>query len=457
MTTLPNIPAAALARRVIKRLRDSGFEAYLAGGCVRDAVMGREPKDFDVATSALPDQVEGMFSHTVAVGKAFGVIVVLDDAIDGLSVEVATFRHDGPYLDGRHPSSVRFTTAAEDAARRDFTINALFMDPETGEVHDFVGGLADIENRVIRAVGEPRARFAEDKLRLMRAVRFAAALNFDIEEATWQVVSEMGGDLLVVSAERIGAELTKMLLSRGQSRAFRLMFESGLLDVVLPEVAAMFGVQQPPEFHPEGDVFTHTMLALDLMPYPVTITLALGVLLHDVAKPPTFDDGTDRIRFNGHDKLGAEMAGTILRRLKFPVETIVRVQSLITDHLKFMNAHKMKTSTLKRFVRKPHFDEDLELHRIDCLAGPGTLETYHFLKAKLAQFEREPETLRPQLPIDGHDLKTLGLPPGPLYKELLAALEDEILEGRIQGKDQALEFVKRLSQEKQEPGAPATG
>ncbi|MCG3181972.1 MAG: CCA-adding enzyme [Planctomycetes bacterium] len=443
MIELPNIPAVALAKRVVRVLRAAGHEALLAGGCVRDLLLKREPKDYDVATSATPDQVEALFPRTVAVGKAFGVIKVLDETIEGLDVEVATFRFDGPYLDGRHPSSVRFTSAAEDAARRDFTINALFLDPESGEVHDYVGGLKDLDARLIRAVGDPRVRFKEDKLRLLRAIRFAAGLNFDIDDATLQAVSDMSAEIKVVSAERIQAELSRLLTTCGQSRGFRLMLETGLLDAILPEISAMVGVQQPPEFHPEGDVWVHTMLALDLMPHPVSLTLALGVLLHDVGKPPTFDDSTDRIRFNGHDKLGAEMAGEILRRLKFPTEVITRVQSLVEDHLRFINVPKMKTATLKRFVRKPHFDEDLELHRIDCLAGPGTLETYKYVLAKLHEFQREPEKLKPRLPIDGNDLKALGLPPGPRYKELLTAVEDEILEGRLETREQALEFVKQ--------------
>lgn len=443
MKELPNIPAVALARRVIRTLTGAGHEALLAGGCVRDLLIGRDPTDYDVATSASPDEVEALFDRTVPVGKSFGVIKVLDEQLDGLDVEVATFRHDGPYLDGRHPSRVEFTNALEDAARRDFTVNALFMDPETGEIHDYVNGVQDIERKVIRAVGDPRVRFKEDKLRLLRAVRFACGLGFTIEDETFSAVTEMAAEVNQCSAERIQGELTKMLTSRGQSRGFRLMFETGLLDAILPEISAMVGVEQPPEFHPEGDVFTHTMLALDLMPHPVTITLALGVLLHDVGKPPTFDDSTDRIRFNGHDKLGAEMAGRILRRLKYPREVIARVKSLIEDHLKFINVPKMKASTLKRFVRKANFDEDLELHRIDCLAGPGKLDTYHYVRRKLAEFKREPDKLKPKLPIDGNDLKELGLKPGPRFKDLLTAVEDEVLEGRIETREQALAFVKQ--------------
>jgi poly(A) polymerase len=439
---LPNIPVTALARRVIGTLREQGHEALLAGGCVRDLLIGREPKDYDVATSATPDEVEAAFPRTVAVGKQFGVIRVVHEELP-LAIEVATFRHDGPYLDGRHPSNVRFTSAPEDAARRDFTINALFLDPETSEVHDYVNGLRDLDAKIIRAVGDPRVRFAEDKLRLLRAVRFAAGLNFEIDEETLAAVKVMAEQVTVCSAERIRDELTRMITQPGATRGLRLMFETGLLDALLPEISAMYGVQQPPEFHPEGDVFTHTLLAMDLMHKPASVTLALGVLLHDVAKPPTFDDSTDRIRFNGHDALGAEMAGKILSRLKYPGEVTERVQSLIADHLKFINVPKMKTSTLKRFLRKPHFEEDLEMHRIDCLAGPGTLDTYQYVKRKLAEFNAQgEEQLQPKLPIDGKDLIELGLQPGPKFKALLAAVEDEVLEGRVTTKVQAIEFVK---------------
>lgn len=443
MMSLPSIPATALARRIIRELRAHGHEALLAGGCVRDLLLNREPKDYDVATSATPEEVEALFPRTVAVGRQFGVIRVLHDSLP-IAIEVATFRHDGSYLDGRHPSSVTFTNAVEDAARRDFTINALFLDPEGGEVHDFVNGLRDLEARVIRAVGDPRVRFAEDKLRLLRALRFASALNFEIDDATLEAVRAMAAEVRVCSPERIRDELSRMVTSVGASRGLRLMFETGLLDAILPEISAMYGVQQPPEFHPEGDVFTHTLLAMDLMEKPASITLALGVLLHDVGKPPTFDDSTDRIRFNGHDKLGAEVAGEMLTRLRFPNDVIERVQSMIADHLKFMNVQKMKTSTLKRFLRKPHFDEDLELHRIDCLAGPGTLDTYRFVKQKLEEFRREgfEKTLKPKLPINGKDLLELGLKPGPRIKQLLSAVEDEVLEGRLAGRDEALEFVK---------------
>jgi tRNA nucleotidyltransferase/poly(A) polymerase len=440
MMHLPPSPASAFARRVIRALREAGHEALLAGGCVRDLLLHAAPKDYDIATSARPDDIEALFDHTVAVGKAFGVIQVLDE-LPGVYVEVATFRHDGPYLDGRHPSTVTFSSAAEDAARRDFTINALFLDPETGEVHDYVGGLADLNARVIRAVGEPRVRFGEDKLRLLRAVRFAAGLNFELDDATLAAVREMASQITVCSAERIRDELIKMLTIAGRARGFRLMFETGLLDAILPEISAMHGVAQPPQYHPEGDVFTHTLLALDLLPSPCSLTLALGVLLHDVAKPPTFDDSGDRIRFHGHDALGARMSGDILRRLKFPNEVIERVQSLVADHLKFMNLDNMRPATLKRFLRKPHFDEDLELHRIDCLAGAGRLETWKLTRRNLAAMREE--DLRPKVPITGRDLIELGMKPGPEFKALLAAIEDEMLEGRVKTREEALAFVRQ--------------
>ncbi|MBX3459740.1 MAG: CCA tRNA nucleotidyltransferase [Planctomycetes bacterium] len=424
-------------------MRGAGHEALLAGGCVRDLLLGREPKDYDVATSALPDAVEALFARTVPVGKSFGVIRVLDDD-DNIAVEVATFRHDGPYLDGRHPSAVTFTDARQDAARRDFTINAMFLDPEAGQVIDHHGGQADLKRGVIRAVGEPRARFEEDKLRLLRAVRFAAGLGFDIEPATWAALCDMAPQVAVCSGERIRDELSKMITNVGAARGLRLMQRSGLMQAILPEVAVMEATPQSPEHHPEGDVFTHTLLGMDVMFKPATVTLALGVLFHDIAKPPTMRHEGERITFHGHDKLGGEMAVKVMQRLRYPGEVMERVKSLIDDHLKFINVPKMKTATLKRLLRKPHFDEDLELHRIDCLAGPNRLGTYHLVKQRLAEFERQgaERALRPKVPIDGRDLIAMGLQPGPKFKELLHALEDEMLEGRVSTRDEAVAFVK---------------
>ncbi|MHC4841093.1 MAG: CCA tRNA nucleotidyltransferase [Planctomycetota bacterium] len=445
---LPSTTEASFAAYVVGTLTGAGHKALLAGGCVRDLLLGNEPKDYDVATSATPDEVEALFEHTVAVGKAFGVIIVHGN---DCAVEVATFRADGDYSDGRRPDSVRFTNAEEDAKRRDFTINALFLDVATGEIIDYVDGQKDLERGVVRAVGDPAQRFNEDKLRLLRAIRFAANMKFKLDNETKQAVVNIAGDVATCSAERIQAELSKLLTRGNASDGFRMMSETGLLQVILPEIESMHGVDQPPQYHPEGDVFIHTMLALDKLQESPSLTLALGVLLHDVGKPPTFDDTTDRIRFNGHDKLGAEMTRTILRRLKYSTDVVDRVVSLVADHLRFINVPKMKTSTLKRFFRKPHFDEDLALHRADCLAGSGHLETWEYAKNKLAEFEAEPEILRPKLPIDGRDLIALGLQPGPYFKELLHELEDEVLEGRLSTRDEAISFVQASLKENPRP------
>ncbi|MDC1141842.1 CCA tRNA nucleotidyltransferase [Planctomycetota bacterium] len=438
---LPETIEAQFATKVITTLKASGHEALLAGGCVRDLLLGKEPQDYDVATSATPDQVEAIFPRTVPVGKAFGVVIVHGD---NCAVEVATFRSDGNYSDGRRPDSVTFTNAEEDAKRRDFTINALFLDVASGEVIDYVNGQSDLTHQVIRAVGDPAQRFREDKLRLLRAVRFAANLKFTIDTHTEQAVTDAATDVATCSAERIQAEVSKLLTRGNAGDGFRQMSKLGLLRVILPEIEAMHGVEQPPEYHPEGDVFIHTMRAVDLLPANPPLTLALGVLLHDVGKPPTFNDTTDRVRFNGHDKLGAEMTRKILRRLKYSTEIVDRVVSLVADHLRFMNAPKMKTSTLKRFFRKPHFRDDLALHRIDCLAGSGNVETWEFAAAKLAELGSEPEKLRPTLPIDGRDLIELGIKPGPRFKQILIAMEDEVLEGRVSTRDEAIAFVREL-------------
>ncbi|MCF6227814.1 MAG: CCA tRNA nucleotidyltransferase [Planctomycetes bacterium] len=438
---LPNTSEARFATHVVSKLKAAGYEALLAGGCVRDLLLGNEPKDYDIATSASPNDVETWFERTIAVGKAFGVIVVQGE---DCAVEVATFRADGDYSDGRRPDSVRFTNAQEDAERRDFTINALFLDVESGKVIDYVDGQSDLTCQVIRAVGDPAKRFAEDKLRLLRAVRFAANLKFEIEPATKAAITAASSDVATCSAERIQAELTKLLTRGNASHGFRLMSETGLLKVILPEIEAMHGVEQPPEHHPEGDVFIHTMLALDHLPADASLTVRLAALLHDVGKPETFKVLNERIRFIGHDSLGSGIAWQILNRLKFSTEVIRRVVFLVSDHLRFMNVQKMKTSTLKRFFREPYFEELLILHRADCLAGSGNLEDYEFAVQKLKEFKSDPEILHPKLPIDGSDLIELGLEPGPEFKALLRAIEDEVLEGRLNTREQALEFVKSL-------------
>ena len=431
----------ALAKRIVERLRSAGHEAYFAGGCVRDRLLGlAEPTgDFDVATSARPEEVQRLFRHTVAVGAQFGVILVVEG---DTRVEVATFRADDAYVDGRHPTAVRFTTAEEDAERRDFTINGMFADPFTGEIKDYVGGREDLERRVVRAIGDPRRRFEEDKLRLVRAVRLAARLDFSIEPATAEAIREMASTIAQVSAERIGDEVVKILTEGAARRGFGSLAEHGLLGQILPEVEAMNGVEQGAEFHPEGDVFTHTLLALgfvDESPLK-SETLALGVLLHDVAKRECFARRDGKITFYGHCERGAEMARDICRRLRRPNAVAERVAWLVKDHLRLLNAPDMRIATLKRFLRQEGIEELLELCRIDASASNGNLSYYDFCRARLAEFGQE--DIKPAPLVSGDDLIALGHRPGPSFKEILEAVEEAQLEGTLRDRDQAIEFVR---------------
>ncbi|MFB3906303.1 MAG: CCA tRNA nucleotidyltransferase [Acidobacteriota bacterium] len=421
---------------IVKTLSAARHQALFAGGVVRDLVLKRPISDIDVATSALPHEVEALFSHTVAVGKQFGVMIVI---LDDIHYEVATFRAEAGYLDSRHPSSVRFTGAEEDAGRRDFTVNALFLDPLTRKIIDYAGGLEDLKRRLIRTVGDPAARLEEDKLRILRAVRFACQLGFDIDSGTWAEVKRRAGELLRVSWERIRDELIKILTGPAPARGLDLLSDSGILDVILPEVAAMRGVPQPPEFHPEGDVFVHTRLMFETAGQVADPILALAILLHDVGKPPTLTV-RDRIRFDGHDQKGAELAEAIGRRLRLPGEQIEEVTELVREHLRFIPVQEMRESTLKRFLRKENVEKHLELHRLDCLASHGDLTSYDFCRAKLAEFSKE--AMRPAPLLNGYDLIALGLAPGPLFSEILAKLEDLQLEGKILSRDQALEWVR---------------
>lgn len=433
-----DVGTEALARSICGRLRTAGHDAYLVGGCVRDLLLGREPLDFDVATNARPDEVTALFPRSGLVGAHFGVVLVREG---GAEVEVATFRSDREYLDGRRPESVHFETSPrEDALRRDFTINALFLDPATEEILDFTGGRADLDARIIRAIGHPLARFREDHLRLLRAVRFAARFGFTIEPATASAIRELALMIRQVSAERVRDELVRILTEGGARRGFELLDELGLLPEILPEIAAMKGVAQPPEFHPEGDVWTHTLLMLESLENP-TPTLALGVLLHDVGKPPTFRIA-GRIRFDGHVEVGAKMAVEILGRLRFSSDEISRVQELVLQHMKFKDALRMKPSTLKRFLRMPHFNEHMELHRLDCRSSHRRLEAYQFVQGKLAALS--PDELKPAPLIGGDDLIALGYTPGPVFKETLTAVEDAQLEGRIGTREEALELAESL-------------
>ena len=429
------------ATHICSTLRAAGHQAYLVGGCVRDLELGREPADDDVATDARPERVQQLFPESVDVGARFGVILV---ANDGMQIEVATFRSDIGYSDGRHPDRVEYSsTPEEDVRRRDFTINGLMLDPETGQLLDFVGGLNDIRARVVRAIGAPELRFAEDKLRMVRAVRFAARLGYTIEPATFSAIVAAAPQITQVSAERLRDELTKILIEGAARRGFELLGETRLLSVLLPEVSKMKGVEQPPQFHPEGDVWIHTRMMLENLPAGVPATLAWAVLLHDVGKPPTFVSAErtgDRIRFDGHAEIGARMAEVICKRLRFSTSDTEQIVSLIANHLRFKDVFDMRPATLKRFVRLDRFDEHLELHRLDCSASHRNLQAYEFVRHFLQ--ETPPEEVRPPRLVTGEDLKQMGLVPGPQFKEILGSIEEAQLNGRLQSREEALDFVR---------------
>jgi poly(A) polymerase len=444
---MPSLLQSA-ATDVVRTLRQAGHQAYLVGGCVRDLLLGREPEDFDVATDATPDQVMRLFPQTYAVGVKFGVVLVpveptSNDQPPATVIEVATFRSDGLYSDGRRPDQVTYTKdAKEDVQRRDFTINGLLLDPlKNDEVLDYVGGRADLAAKTIRTIGEPGHRFAEDKLRMLRAVRFAARFGYQIEPRTLAAICAQTKEIGQVSRERVRDELVKMLTEGRARRAFELLDETGLLGEVLPEVAAMKGVEQPPQFHPEGDVWLHTLLLLAGLRAGCSPTLAVGALLHDVGKPPTFRRAPDRIRFDGHAEVGAKMAEEICRRLRFSNHETEQICALVASHLRFIDAPRMKESTLKRFLRLPKFDEHLELHRLDCLASHGGLELYEFVRQKIAL--TPPEQIRPRPLITGDDLIAAGYAPGPRFKEIISAVEDAQLEGTLADKVAAMEFVRQ--------------
>jgi len=456
---------------VIRTLREHGHQAYLVGGCVRDLLLHREPADYDVATDATPRDVMRIFPETYAVGAQFGVVLV---PIDGLTahdleqaahreeqedqtpteaakhhaIEVATFRSDGLYTDGRHPDQVRFSkTAEEDVQRRDFTINGLLLDPldpesqPNGKLIDYVGGRADLDAGIIRTVGDAKRRFAEDKLRMLRAIRFAARFEYQIDPATFAAIQRLAANIHQVSRERIREELTKMLTEGHAKRAFELLDQSGLLHEVLPEIEKMKGVQQPPEYHPEGDVFIHTLGLLEQLPAGVSRTLAWGALLHDVGKPPTFRVAPDRIRFDGHVEVGEAMARDIAHRLRMSNDDTEQILALVHNHMKFADAMKMKQSTLKRFMRLPNFPEHLALHRLDCLSSHANLQMYDFVSDKLK--ETPPAEIRPEPLVSGDDLIALGHRPGPVFREILSAVEDQQLEGTLTTREAALDFVTR--------------
>jgi poly(A) polymerase len=438
-----------LAEEICRKLRDAGHQAYLVGGCVRDILLGREPADYDVSTDATPDRVQRLFPHSVAVGAQFGVIIVLEDsrAKDSPQVEVATFRSDIGYSDGRHPDRVVYTSSAqEDVKRRDFTINALLFDPATGQVFDYVGGKEDLKAGIIRAIGDAEQRFREDKLRMVRAVRFAARFRYAIEAKTFAAISRLAAEIHQVSPERLRDELTKLLIEGAARRGFELLDETRLLPELLPEIAKMKGVKQPPQFHPEGDVWVHTLLVIDKLLAGCSPMLAWGALLHDVGKPPTFTPpaGPDgRIRFDEHAEVGSRMAEQICRRFRFSNDETEHVAALVANHMRFKDVLRMKPATLKRFVRLEDFGEHLELHRLDSSSSNGHLENYEFMKKFLA--ETPPDKVRPPRLISGEDLIALGLKPGPTFKSLLDAVEEAQLNGGIESREEAIQFVKERS------------
>lgn len=423
------------AKRILETLHRHGHEALLAGGCVRDRLRRVAPKDFDIATSATPDEVQKIFPKTIPVGAHFGVVLVVES---GTPFEVATFRAESGYQDGRRPTQVSFTGVEEDAKRRDFTVNGLYFDIRSQKVLDFVGGAADLGKKVIRTIGDARERFEEDHLRILRAARFATQLGFTIDPGVEKAMRELAPLITKVSAERVREELSKILTSARPAEGLRLLDRMGLLSLILPEVETMKGVEQPPEYHPEGDVFIHTMLLMEGMSEP-PIELALGGLFHDIAKPATFERATDRIRFHGHDKQGADMARAILKRLTYPNHVIDLVCALVADHLKFKDAFQMRESTLRRFLSQDRFDLHLELHRLDCMASHKKLEAYEFCQKKLAQFAAEPRP--PERLLSGSDLVALGYPTGPSMGEMLRVLGDAILEGEVKTKDEATAWV----------------
>jgi poly(A) polymerase len=434
------VTARELANSICNTLIREGHQAFLVGGCARDLLLGREPADFDVSTDATPERVISLFPDSVAVGAQFGVIIV---PRDGQQVEVATFRSDIGSADGRHPERVVFTSSPEqDVQRRDFTINGLLMRHDSGEMLDFVGGESDLRAGVIRAIGEPARRFAEDKLRMLRAVRFAARFGFQIEPETFAAIRLHAHEIGQVSAERIREELTKLLTEGAARRGMDLLNEIGLLQQVLPEVAALQGVEQPPQYHPEGDVWRHTLLMLEGLPAGSSATLAWGVLLHDVGKPPTFrpvSETGDRIRFNGHVDVGVRMTEVICGRLRFSNQDRDQILALIANHMRFKDVWRMRASTLKRFIRLPRFDEHLALHRLDCLSSHRHLDAYDFVRRTLA--ETPAEEIRPVRLLTGNDLQSLGYHPGPLFSKILRSLEDAQLEGLVRSRKEAMAFV----------------
>ena len=433
------------ALEIVKTLQEHGYKAFFAGGCVRDMIMGKESEDYDIATSALPEDIMKLFERTIPVGVQFGVVIVVKD---GHNFEVATFRTEGSYSDGRHPDYVAFSTPEADVKRRDFTINGLLYDPLKNEILDYVGGQEDISKCIIRTIGNPIERFTEDKLRMIRAARFACRFNFPIHEDTQRAIIQLAKNIHVVSAERIREELEKILTGTNPHIGIKLLDELCLLQEILPEVSSMKGVRQPENFHPEGDVFVHTLLCLSkLAPVPEqgmerpSWTLAMGILLHDIGKTITFEE-LDRIRFNLHEKVGADMTARICDRLKTSNAEKDRIVWLVLKHLYFKDAQKMRLSKLKRLLAEEGYPELAALCRIDALASSGDLSDYHYCQEMFSNLSHE--EVKPKPLITGHDLIAMGLKPGPVFKDILTKIEDEQLEGNLKTKEAAIEMAKSL-------------
>lgn len=426
------------AREIVTRLQEAGHTAYYAGGCVRDQLRGVEPADYDIATAARPEEVQALFSHTVAVGAQFGVICIL---LRGNEYQVATFRSDGAYIDGRHPVSVTYSSPQLDAERRDFTINGMFYDPVAGHLIDFVGGRLDLEAKRLRAIGDPAARFREDRLRMLRAVRFAVTLDLEVDPDTWDAVKNHASEIHAVSAERIREELVKIFLSPARLRGFDLLDESGLMAAVLPEIESLKGCEQPPQFHPEGDVFVHTRAMIGLLPEKVTEPLVFSTLFHDIGKPPTysFNEEERRIRFSGHDHVGARMTEKIMERLRFPRILTEETVEAVENHMVFKDVRNMRVARLKRFMSRPTFPDELVLHKVDCESSHGDIANYEFLLEKQEEFANEP--LIPPPLITGHDLIALGWKPGPEIGRILEAVQTRQLEGALGDRDEAIKWV----------------
>ncbi|WP_411827665.1 CCA tRNA nucleotidyltransferase [Luteolibacter sp. AS25] len=428
------------AKHLARLLGNAGHIAYFAGGCVRDKLLGLEPKDYDIATSATPAEILKLFPRSNEVGAHFGVIITKHE---GYYIEIATFRTDGSYKDGRRPDSVTFSTPENDAQRRDFTINGLFEDPESGEVIDYVNGLPDLETRTLRAIGNPASRFQEDALRLLRAVRFSTTLGFPLESETLAAIRGNSHLLGKISMERIRDEFSKIITHPNRRFGIELLVETGLIQYFLPEAIPLIGCEQPPQWHPEGDVYTHTCIMLEMLDPDASLTLCLATLLHDIAKPPTQTvDPDGRIRFNGHDSLGAEMAEEILSRLKYPNVVIRDAAHMVSRHMQFMNVQQMREAKLKRFMSVPTFDQEMELHRVDCASSNGFTDNYTFLNGKAEEFAREP--LIPPPLVSGHDLIKKGVPPSPRFKEILDEIQTEQLEKRLNTREEALAYLEKI-------------